>query len=230
MADKLSIIIPAYNEAKNLPKTIGTMRNILKNYGLEIIVVDDGSTDNTKEVAERLNIKVISYSPNAGKGKAFRKAIPYITNDYVVQIDADLQFQPYDIPRMIESLKKGNDIVLGSRFKDGKIEKGSLSKINRFGNWVMSIATSIASSHRVYDIMAGFKAFKTKALKLLDLKTDHFGYEAEIVVKAAGLGLKMDEIPITYRQRIDGTSNVKKLEDGAKVLGTIIKTKYARKK
>lgn len=222
--EKVSIVIPAYNEERNLPHMIESLRK-LKDFDLEIIVVDDGSRDKTAEVARSLGAKVVSYSPNRGKGAAFREAISYITAEYVVQIDADHQFQPSDIPHLVESLKKGSDIVLGSRFKGGTIERGSVTKVNSFGNWAMSLATSLFSGHRVYDIMAGFKAFKTNALRALGLKTNHFGYEAEIVVRGESMGFKIDEVPITYKHRIDGVSNVKKLKDGIRVLTTIIKTK-----
>lgn len=222
--DRVSIIIPAYNEEKNLPHTINSLKK-LKDFILEIIVVDDGSRDKTSLVAKDMGAKVISYKPNKGKGRAFIEGIPHITGEYVVQIDADHQFQPFDIPKLVKSLKDGNDIVLGSRFKGGDIAKGSVSRMNMFGNWVMSTATSVFSGHRVYDIMAGFKAFKADALRALGLETDHFGYEAEIVVKGKHMGFKIGEVPITYTKRIDGVSNVKKLKDGARVLGTIMKTK-----
>jgi len=221
---KVSIIIPAYNEEKNLPHLIINLRK-LEEYDLEIIVVDDGSNDKTSKVAKKLGTKVISYRPNRGKGVAFRKAVSYVTRQYVIQIDADHQFQPFDIPCLIKSLKDGNDIVLGSRFKGGSIEKGAVSKLNWFGNYVISLLISVFSGQRVYDIMAGFKAFKKDALCALNLKVDHFGYEAEILIKGKSMGFKIDEVPITYTRRLDGETNVKKLKDGIMVLATILKTK-----
>lgn len=222
--ETVSIIIPAYNEEKNLPHIINHLKE-LDGYNLEIIVVDDGSSDSTAEVAGSLGVKVISYKPNRGKGAAFREAIPYVTGKYVVQIDADHQFQPSDIPLLLESLIGGNDIVFGSRFKGGKVEKGSISCLSLFGNWAMSLAASVFAGHRVYDVMAGFKAFKSDKLRALNLKCDHFGYEAEILVKAKSMGYKIDEVPISHTRRIDGKSNVKKIKDGIRVLSTIINTK-----
>lgn len=223
--ETVSIIIPAYNEEKNLPHIINHLKG-LDGYNLEIIVVDDGSSDRTAEVAKSLGVKVISYKPNRGKGAAFREAIPYVTGKYVVQIDADHQFQPSDIPLLLESLANGSDIVLGSRFKGGKIEKGSVTYLSLFGNWLMSLVASIFSGKKVYDVMAGFKAFKSDTLRALDLKTDHFGYEAEILVKGNRMGYKINEVPITHTRRIDGKSNVKKIRDGIRVLSTIISTRY----
>lgn len=224
-AENISIIIPAYNEARNIASVIRGVQ-ALEEYGVEIIVVDDGSQDRTAEVAKEAGAIVISYQPNQGKGAAFRRGIAAVTSEYVVQIDADHQFQPADIPKLIEALKAGADIVLGSRFKGGEIEAGSVSRVNRFGNWLMSLATSLASGTRVYDIMAGFKGFKSEALKALNLQTNHFGYEAEIVVKASKLGFKIAEVPITYKHRYDGISNVKTIKDGTRVLLTILRTKF----
>jgi len=222
--DKVSIIVPAYNEEKNLPVVVDSLRK-LSGYDFEIIIVDDGSKDKTAEVAKNLGTKVISYSPNRGKGAAFREGIPHATGKYVIQIDADHQFQPADIPVLLKSLEAGSDIVLGSRFKGGTVEKGSVSKTNSFGNWVMSFAVSVFSGQRVYDIMAGFKGFRREVLRALNLKTDHFGYEAEIVVTGKSRGYKIDEVPIKYTRRVDGVSNVKKFKDGSLVLCTIVKTK-----
>jgi glycosyltransferase involved in cell wall biosynthesis len=222
--EKISIIIPAYNEERNITSVIQSVQG-LEGYEAEIIVVDDGSQDRTAEVAKEAGVIVISYQPNQGKGAAFRKGIAAITSEYVIQIDADHQFQPSDIPKLIKALKDGADIVLGSRFKGGEIERGSVTRVNRFGNWLMSFATSLASGIKVYDIMAGFKGFKAEALKALNLQTNHFGYEAEIVVRAGKLGFKVAEVPITYKHRSDGRSNVKTIKDGTRVLLTILRTK-----
>jgi len=225
--ETVSIIIPAYNEEKNLPHIISHLKE-LSGYRLEIIVVDDGSSDGTAEIARNLDVKVISYKPNRGKGAAFREAIPYVTGKYVVQIDADHQFQPSDIPFLLKSLTGGNDIVFGSRFKGGKVEKGAITRLSLLGNWLMSLAASIFSGRRVYDVMAGFKAFRSDKLRALNLKCDHFGYEAEILVRAGGMGYKIDEVPISHTRRIDGKSNVKKIRDGVRVLYTIINTRLDR--
>lgn len=223
-----SVIIPAYNEERNLGRVIQNLRSSLSGYDLQIIVVDDGSSDRTTEVAKSEGTFLIRHPVNRGKGAAFRSGIPAIEKEFVVQIDADHQFQPSDIPKLLLELEQGSDIVLGSRFKGGRIETGSVNIVNRFGNWLMSTATSLAAGTKVYDIMAGFKAFRTEALKKLNLQTDHFGYEAEIVVKAGKLGLKIAEVPITYSKRLDGVSNVKTLRDGTLVLMTIAKTYFQK--
>lgn len=219
-----SVIIPGFNEEKNIESVIVDVLKLKKKYPIEIIVVDDGSKDKTSIVAKKAGADVvISYKKNKGKGGAFRVGIDKAKGDYIVQIDADHQFQPNEIPKFIDTLHKGYDVVCGTRFKKGKIEKGSVSTVNLFGNWLMSVVTTFFSGIKVTDIMAGFKGFTNSAAKKLDLSTPHFGYEAEVVVKAGKLDLKVKELPITYTKRIYGTSGVKAIRDGIKVSYTIAK-------
>lgn len=229
MAAKLSpgltsVIVPAYNEEKNVASVIKDILKLKREYDIEIIVVDDGSKDKTAEVAKKAGAdKIISYKKNRGKGAAFRAGIEAAKGEFIVQIDADHQFQPKEIPQFIEALRKGYDLVLGTRFKKGKIEEGSVSRLNLFGNWLMSITTTFFSGIEVSDIMAGFKGFKTKVARQLNLITPHFGYEAEVIVKAGKLGLSVYELPITYTKRLYGSSGISAIRDGTKVTYTIAK-------
>lgn len=219
-----SIIIPAYNEEKNIQGVIKECLELKRKFPIEIIVVDDGSKDKTSEVAKKAGAtKLVKYSPNKGKGHAFRQGIDKARGAYIIQIDSDHQFQPNEIPKFIELLENGYDIVLGTRFNKGDIEKGSVTKLNLFGNWLMSFTTTLFSGIKVTDIMAGFKGFKTNAARQLNLVTPHFGYEAEVIVKAGKLGLTVAEVPITYKKRPFGTSGVSAIRDGSKVSWTIIK-------
>lgn len=219
-----SIIIPGYNEEKNITSVIKDVIKLKKKFRLEIIVVDDGSKDKTAQVAKKAGAdRVISYKKNKGKGGAFRVGIDAAKGDYIVQIDADHQFQPNEIPLFIKALDEGNDVVCGTRFDKGKVERGSVSRVNLFGNWLMSTVTAFFSGIRVTDIMAGFKGFTKDAAKKIDLQTAHFGYEAEVVVKACKLHLKVKEVPITYTKRAFGSSSVHAIKDGIRVSYTIAK-------
>ncbi|MBI1870785.1 MAG: glycosyltransferase family 2 protein [Chlamydiae bacterium] len=220
----VSIIIPAYNEEKNIRSVIEDTLQLKTQFPLEIIVVDDGSKDETADVAKSAGAdRVISYPKNKGKGGAFRMGVDEAKGEYIIQIDADHQFQPHEIPLLVEALHQGYDLVLGSRFNQGKVEKGSVKWVNVFGNWLMSATTTFFSGIKVTDIMAGFKGFKTEVARKLDLVTSHFGYEAEIIVKAGKMGFSVKEIPITYTKRIFGTSGVSAIRDGSKVAFTIAK-------
>lgn len=220
----ISIIIPGYNEEKNIASVVQDVLKLKKQYAIEIIVIDDGSKDKTAEIAKKTGAdSVISYKKNKGKGGAFRVGIDHAKGQYIIQIDADHQFQPNEIPQFIKALQEDYDIVCGTRFNKGTVEEGSVSIVNLFGNWLVSFVTTFFSGIHVTDIMAGFKGFTKEAANKLDLKTAHFGYEAEIIVKAGKLGLKVKEIPITYKKRIFGQSSLNAIRDGIKVTFTIAK-------
>ena len=226
LKDKLiTILIPAFNEEKNIALVIKDTLKLSKKYPLEVIVVDDGSTDKTAIVAKVSGAtKVISHKKNMGKGAAVKTGINHAQGDFIIQIDSDYQFKPSEIPNFIQALNAGANIVVGSRFKGNQIAKGSIKLTHIFGNAFLSLVTSVASGIKVTDIMAGFKGFQTKSAKKLDLQTNHFGYEAEIIVKAKKLNLKVSEIPISYSKRKFGHSAVNTIRDGFKVIFTIIKS------
>lgn len=221
----VTILIAALNEEKNIPRVINGLK-VLKNLKLEILVViDSKTTDKTQEVAEKLGAKVIHTGKWKGKGAALRLAQKYIKGDYVVQMDADYQFLPKDLPKLIAPLLNGYDVALGSRHEKGSImEEGSVTRFRDFGNYLLSFATTIASGQRVSDVLAGFKAFKTPVLKDIKFKTDHYGYEAEEVILAAKKRYKIINIPIEYKKRIKGGSNVMPIKHGLMFLETIIRT------
>lgn len=224
----ISIIIPAYNEENNIGKVLSKLLKLKHKYHFEIIVVDDGSSDNTAKVSkENGAVKVVRYKKNRGKGGAFIEGIKHAHGKYIIQIDADDQFQVADIPKFIDKLRNGYDVVCGTRFNKGKVEKGSVSSLNLFGNWLMSKTTIFFSDIPITDIMAGFKGFTKEALKKLDLSTNHFGYEAEVVVKAGKLNLRVTEVPIIYKKRMHGASSVHALKDGFRVITTIAKMYFS---
>lgn len=223
----VSIIIPAYNEEKNLKGVIDECKKLKKYFPIELIMVQSGSKDRTVEVARAAKVdKILSFPHKRGKGADFWAGITASNGEYIVQIDADHQFQPFETPLFVEALKKGADMAIGTRFAGGKIEKGSVTSRNLLGNWVMSKATALATGWDITDVMAGFKAFKKDAAFAIDLKEPHFEYEAESVVKARNLGLKLAQIPITYKKRKGGQSGIRALRDGGRVLKTIFKYRF----
>lgn len=220
----VSIILTSYNEEKNIGRTIKDCKAIKGKYPLEIIVVDAASKDKTVTIAKKFGVdRIVRFPFKRGKGADFWAGGLIAKGDYIIQIDTDHQFQPSEIPLFIEALEKGADIAIGTRFNGGKIQKGSISKRNLFGNWIMSFFTSLACSHRVTDVMAGFKGFTKEAFLALDLRERHFEYEAEVVVKAAKMQMKLIQIPITYTKRVGGVSGIKAFTDGFNVLKTIMK-------
>lgn len=220
----VSIILTSYNEEKNIGRTIKDCQALKKFFPVEIIVVDAASKDKTVEIAKKMKVdRILRFPFKRGKGADFWAGGLLATGDYIVQIDTDHQFQPQEIPLFVEALDKGADVAIGTRFGGGKIEKGSISFRNYFGNWVMSAATSLACGKKVTDVMAGFKGFKKEALLALDLRERHFEYEAETVTKACRMGMKLIQIPITYTKRKGGVSGIRALQDGINVLKAIMK-------
>lgn len=224
----VSIIVTTYNEEKNIARTLKDIKDLKKDFPIEIVVVDAASRDKTLQIAKRMKVdRVIRFPFKRGKGADFWVAGVVAQGDYIIQIDADHQFQPNEIPLFVEALDKGADVVIGTRFGGGKIEKGSVSWRNLFGNWVMSTATSVACGRRITDVMAGFKGFKKNAFLALDLKERHFEYEAETVVKTVKMDMNLMQIPITYTKRVGGASGIRALRDGFNVLKAVIKVYFS---
>lgn len=224
MDKKISVIIPAYNEEKNIRETIERVRNTGSDY--EIIVVDDGSKDNTYKAANDAGAISFRLKENKGKGAAFRKGIEEATGDIIAQVDADSQFMPEEIPKLIQPILDDKaDATLGSRFTKGSVvEEGALSLRNRMGNYGDSLLTSIVCLHRVTDVQAGFKAFKGKDLKQIKFKENHFGYEPELVILAKKKGLRIVDVPILYKKRRGGQSNINFIRDAYRISKTILRT------
>lgn len=224
----VSIILTSYNEEKNIGRTIKDCKALKKFFPIEIIVVDAASKDKTIQIAKRMKVdRILRFPVKRGKGADFWAGGLVAKGDYIIQIDTDHQFQPNEIPLFVEALEKGADVVIGTRFAGGKIQKGSVTTRNLFGNWIMSFATSIACGRRIMDVMAGFKGFRKDAFLALDLRERHFEYEAETVTKTIKMGMNLVQIPITYTKRVGGASGIRALQDGLNVLKAIAKVYFS---
>lgn len=225
----VSIILTSYNEEKNINRTIKDCQKLKKEFPIEIIVVDAASKDRTVEIAQKLKVdRIIQFPFKRGKGADFWVAGCVAQGDYIIQIDTDHQFQPFEIPLFVEALQKGADVVIGTRFDGGKVEKGSVTLRNLLGNWVMSLATSLACGRKITDVMAGFKGFNRNAFLTLDLRERHFEYEAETVVKACRMKMNLVQLPITYTKRKGGASGIRAIRDGLNVLKAIWRVYFSK--
>ncbi len=224
----VSIILTSYNEERNIGKTIEDCNVLKKFFPVEIIVVDAASKDKTVEIAKKMKVdRILRFPFKRGKGADFWAGGLLASGDYIIQIDTDHQFQPDEIPLFVEALDKNADVVIGTRFNGGRIQKDSVTTRNLFGNWIMSFLTSLACNKRVTDVMAGFKGFKREAFLALDLKERHFEYEAETVVKAVKMGMNLVQIPITYTKRVGGASGIRALRDGLNVCKAILRVSFS---
>lgn len=219
----LVAIIPAYNEENALAEVIGRTFEHVD----EIIVVDDGSSDKTSEVAIEAGARVIKHSVNLGKGEALKSGFKAVGDDsIIITIDGDGQHNPSEIPDLIRPIiEDGADLVNGSRYMNGPEE--NTPAYRRVGQKVLDIATNISAGTKVTDSQSGFRAFSPKSKNVFRFKDTGFGIESEMLVDAAEAGLKIVEVPITVRYDLDGSTK-DPITHGVGVLFNIAKDKVFR--
>jgi glycosyltransferase involved in cell wall biosynthesis len=219
----ISVVIPAYNEEETigsvLGETIRVMESLMMPY--EIIVVDDGSNDLTREVAYKHKATVLSNGRNMGKGYALRKGFQNAKGDIIVTIDADGAHSPKEIQSLIEQLLNGADIVSGSRFLNGRKDHTSLLKL--LGNHMINMTIRVLTRKSITDSQTGLRAFKKDFLQKIALNSSGYEIETEITVKGLKNGFKFKEIPINCKKREHGSSNIRIISDGFKIFKTAIK-------
>lgn len=215
---KVSIIIPTYNESGNITEMVKRARKLEKIYNLEIIVADGGSTDDTVDFAKKAGAtKVLTTPKKRGKGIDFWQACKKATGDYIVEIDADLQFDPEQIPEFVTAMQNGADVAIGNRknYKESPLWR-------TFGNRSLSLLSTIILMHKINDILAGFKAAKREVMLTLSLEEPGFMYESEIVVKAVIMKYQLAQIPVNYKRRMRENSQVSLVKDGLRFIRSII--------
>ena len=219
----LVAIIPAYNEEKALADVIGKTFEHVD----EVIVVDDGSSDKTSEVAIEAGARVIKHSVNLGKGEALKSGFKAVGDDsIIITIDGDGQHNPSEIPDLVRPIiEDGADLVNGSRYMNGPEE--NTPAYRRVGQKVLDIATNISAGTKVTDSQSGFRAFSPKSKNVFRFKDTGFGIESEMLVDAAEAGLKIVEVPITVRYDLDGSTK-DPITHGVGVLFNIAKDKVLR--
>jgi len=188
----ICVIIPTFNEAKNIASIIKK----LKNYNLEVLVIDDGSKDNTAEIAMSYGAKVIKNLKNLGKGASLIKGFNYALKnnfDAVITMDGDGQHLPEDVPKFIQRAEQSeSSIFIGNRMSDFY----SMPLVRKLTNRIMSFFISLIIKQKVPDTQCGFKLIKRNFLEKLTLDTKHYETESEILIKTRKLGYKIESIPI----------------------------------
>lgn len=229
---KLSVIVPAYNEENTIEEIV---RRVLAIPGRkEIVIVDDGSTDGTRAVMERLQKKhrkelvCLYHAFNQGKGKAIQTGLLKVSGEVVVIQDADLEYHPEEYPRALEFIERGwADAVYGSRFLGAH-------RVFLFwhylGNKVLTLLTNALTSGMLTDMETGFKVIRTEVLRSLDIRSFTFDFEVEVTVKLFRGGYRVYEIPITYTGR--GYEEGKKItwRDGVRALFALFKWSLVTRK
>jgi glycosyltransferase involved in cell wall biosynthesis len=201
---KFSILIPVYNEKNYILKVLERVNDQKKNFDLEIIVSDDGSTDGTKEILKN-NDKLFDYfldeKINQGKGVAVNKAIDQASGDYILIQDADLEYNPEDYKKMFKPAINCNaDIIYGSRFLGGEYVRLHFFW-HYLANKILTLTTNVFTNLNMSDMETGYKLFRTDVLKSIKIQEKSFGIEPEITIKLAKKKFIFYEVPISYEGR-----------------------------
>ena len=212
----ISVVIPARNEAEGLRSILPKIAGLLEN--AEVIVVDDGSTDSSAAVCAEFNVRVVRHHYSMGNGAAIKSGARVATGDVIVFMDADSQHQPEDIPRLLEKLEQGYDMVVGARGKGSQanVHRGLANKLyNRLGSWMVE--------QEISDLTSGFRAVRAdKFRQFMYLLPNGFSYPTTITMSFFRAGYAVAYVPIHAPRRI-GTSHMRLVRDGVRFLLIIFK-------
>lgn len=221
--EKLSIVIPCYNEKDNILSIVKKV-NAVPDFEKEIIVVDDFSTDGTREILENdvkpLVSKILYHDVNMGKGAALRTGFSHATGGVVIIQDADDEYDPAEIPKVVQPIFNGEkEVVYGSRFLAGKRE-GYLA--NRAANAVLTFLSNLFTGQKLTDMETCYKAFRRDIIQGVEITENRFGFEPEITAKISRT-VKIAEVPISYKPRTTEEGKKIGLSDGIRALYCIAK-------
>lgn len=223
---KLSVVIPVYNEAATIAELVSRVHAV--DVPKQIIVVDDGSTDGTREVLEALqeryeNMRVLRQPRNRGKGAALRLGFQHATGDFVLVQDADLEYDPAEYPVLLQPLIEGKaDVVYGSRFLTTKQHR-VLFFWHSVGNHLLTLMSNMLTNLNLTDMETGFKVFRRDVIQSIKLEQNRFGFEPEVTVKIARMKLRIYEVGISYYGRTYEEGKKISWRDGVKALWCILK-------
>ena len=224
MPQCLSLVMPAYNEQDTILASIE--RVLTQPFVAELIVVNDASTDKTRELVETLadpRIRLLEHPTNQGKGAALRTGIAAATADFVGIQDADLEYDPADLARLLEPLLTGQaDVVFGSRFLSGDAHR-VLYFWHSVGNRLLTLASNMTSNLNLTDMETCYKVFKRELIQSIPIQENRFGFEPEITVKVARSGARIYEVGISYAGRSYEEGKKIGWKDGFSALRCIVK-------
>ena len=220
----LSVIIPCYNEQGTIASLIALVQS--SPWVQEIIVVDDGSQDKSREILEAISdpqVRVIMHSVNQGKGAALRTGISHATADFVIVQDADLEYDPSEYPLVLEPLLDDRaDVVFGSRFLSGRTHR-VLYFWPSIGNRFLTLMSNMFTDLNLTDMETCYKCFRREVIQSIDIEEDRFGFEPEITAKLAKLRLRIYEVGISYSGRTYDEGKKIGWRDGVRAIYCIVR-------
>jgi glycosyltransferase involved in cell wall biosynthesis len=221
---KVSFLIPAYDEARTIGEVLDRIAGL--DLDAQTIVVDDGSTDDTAAIAEGRGALVVRQA-NRGKGAAIRAAIPLAEGEIAVIQDADMEYDPIEVPGLIEPIVSGAaDVVYGSRLSGGRPQRAHLFW-HLAGNRFLSLLTGVLFNTTLSDMETGYKAFRTDVLRSLDLREDGFGIEPEITGQICKRRLRVYELPISYYGRSYDEGKKITWRDGFRAIWVLLRVRFS---
>lgn len=231
---KISIVIPVFNEVKTLQHVIEKVRSVNLNIQKEIIVVDDASTDGTRELIEQALkekvAKVIYHPINQGKGAALRTGFKHATGDFLIVQDADLEYDPNEYAFLLQPILDGKaDVVYGSRFT-GHGPHRVLFFWHSVANKLITTFSNMITNLNLTDVETGYKVFKREILTKIKLEENRFGFEIEITIKLAHLKCRIYEVGVSYRGRDYSEGKKITWKDGIRAIFCILKYGILRKR
>lgn len=234
---KLSVLVPVYNEERTLEEVVRRVCAFPK--AKEIILVDDGSKDRSREILTRLqeanqrtkdplnHIRIFFQERNQGKGAALKTALGHVTGEIVLVQDADLEYDPADYPALIEPIEKGlADVVYGTRFAGGGAHRVFFFW-HSMGNRVLTLLSNMLSNLNLSDMEVGYKVFRAQVLEGIELKSQRFGFEPEITMKLAKRRCRFYEVPISYYGRTYEEGKKITWKDGVAALYYMLRFRFS---
>ncbi|HEY1270263.1 MAG TPA: glycosyltransferase family 2 protein [Candidatus Binatia bacterium] len=229
---KLSVVMPVYNEAASLEEAIRRVQSV--RFPKEIIAVDDGSTDGSRDILHRFaagamsagasdTFKVVLQPFNQGKGAALRTGIAHVTGEVVIIQDADLEYDPADYERLLEPILQGKaDVVYGTRFAGGGPHR-VMFFWHYLGNKMLTLFSNALTNLNLTDMEVGYKVFRAEVIKRIRIESERFGFEPEVTMKVAKMGCRVYEVPISYYGRTYAEGKKITWKDGVSALYCLIR-------
>jgi glycosyltransferase involved in cell wall biosynthesis len=225
----LTVVIPVYNERATVAEIIRRIRAVEIPLTLQVVVVDDGSSDGSDKVLQALEdstVRVIRHTHNLGKGAAIRTGMEAMTGDLLLIQDADLEYDPDDWPLLLEPILKGKArVVYGSRFTG---QRKNMLPLHWFGNRMLSLVTNILYSSTLSDMETCYKLFDAEVLKGITLVSDRFEFEPEITAKVMRRGFRIYEVPISYAGREANEGKKITWRDGFGAMAALIRFRFTK--